>query len=225
MLDVACGAGRLLLPLLQAGIDIDGCDISGDMLYHCQKKAAREGFSPHLYEQPMHSFIIPRRYRTIYICGSFGLAGSRENDLAALLRCYEHLEEGGALLLNVQAEYTSPESWNIWLTENGGSLPQPWPEDGVRRTAMDGSENIAYFRYVHIDPLDQRYHRQVRLEKWVSSEIVASEVYDLHGNMYFKNEVMLMLEVAGFREVVVYGDYSDEIATANHEEIIFQALK
>jgi 2-polyprenyl-3-methyl-5-hydroxy-6-metoxy-1,4-benzoquinol methylase len=32
VLDVACGSGRLLLPLLRAGIDIDGCDISGDML-------------------------------------------------------------------------------------------------------------------------------------------------------------------------------------------------
>jgi 2-polyprenyl-3-methyl-5-hydroxy-6-metoxy-1,4-benzoquinol methylase len=28
VLDVGCGTGRLLLPLLRAGIDIDGCDIS-----------------------------------------------------------------------------------------------------------------------------------------------------------------------------------------------------
>ena len=28
VLDVACGTGRLLLPLLRLGIDIDGCDIS-----------------------------------------------------------------------------------------------------------------------------------------------------------------------------------------------------
>src|SRR6266511_2418284 len=34
VLDLACGTGRLLVPLLYAGIDIDGCDISGDMLQH-----------------------------------------------------------------------------------------------------------------------------------------------------------------------------------------------
>lgn len=34
VLDVACGTGRVLLPLLQSGIDIDGCDISGDMREH-----------------------------------------------------------------------------------------------------------------------------------------------------------------------------------------------
>ena len=32
VLDIACGAGRVLLPLLRAGIDIDGCDISGDAI-------------------------------------------------------------------------------------------------------------------------------------------------------------------------------------------------
>ena len=32
VLDLGCGTGRVLLPLLQAGVDIDGCDISADML-------------------------------------------------------------------------------------------------------------------------------------------------------------------------------------------------
>ena len=225
VLDVACGVGRLLLPLLRAGVEVDGCDISGDMLYHCRRKATGEGFSPHLYEQPMHAFNIPCRYKTITICSSFGLAGSRENDLDTLRRCYEHLEDGGALLLNIEAEYTSPESWKMWLKENRQTLPQPWPKDGDRRVAADGSKNIAYFRTAHIDPLEQIYTRQVRLEKWVSGEMVASEEYTLRENIYFKNEVLLMLEVAGFREIGVYGDYSDERATADHKELNFTAIK
>ena len=31
-LDVACGTGRLLLPYLRAGLDVDGCDVSADMI-------------------------------------------------------------------------------------------------------------------------------------------------------------------------------------------------
>jgi SAM-dependent methyltransferase len=34
-LDVACGTGRLLLPYVRAGLDVDGCDISEDMLALC----------------------------------------------------------------------------------------------------------------------------------------------------------------------------------------------
>lgn len=225
VLDVACGTGRLLLSLLRAGIDIDGCDISGDMLHYCRTKAMREGFSLHLYEQPMHAFEIPRRYKTIYICGSFGLAGSRENDLAALRRCYAHLDSGGALLLNIQAEYTSPEPWNKWLKKYRRHLPEAWPKDGARRVAADGSENIAYFRYVHLDPLEQSYTQQVHLEKWKSGKMVASEKYTLRGNMYFKNELILMLKFAGFREITVHDNYTDELATTDHEELIFTAIK
>lgn len=225
VLDVACGTGRLLLPLLLEGIDIDGCDISGDMLQHCRRKAQAEGFRPHLVEQPMSAFEMPRRYNTIYICGSFGLAGSREKDLATLRCCCAHLRSGGALLLNVQAEYASPESWQLWLAENRRQLPEAWPREGSHRLVADGSENVAYFRTLDIDPLEQSYTRQVRLEKWVDGAAVASEEYTLRGNMYFKNEVMLMLELAGFDEITVQGDYSTEQATSEHQELVFTAVK
>ncbi len=59
-LDVACGTGRLLLPYLQAALDVDGCDISPDMLALCQKNAEREGFSPNLYAQAMHELALTR---------------------------------------------------------------------------------------------------------------------------------------------------------------------
>jgi SAM-dependent methyltransferase len=225
VLDLACGTGRLLLPLLYAGIDIDGCDISGDMLHHCRRKATSEGFDPHLYEQPMSAFDLPRRYKTIYICGSFGLAGSRESDLETLRRCYAHLEDSGALLVNIQAEYASPESWNLWLPENRRALPQPWPEEGRPRVAADGSEHVGRFRTISIDPLEQSYTRQVRLEKWDSGELAELEEYILRGNMYFKNELLLMLKIAGFREITVRGDYTDELATADHEELVFTAIR
>ena len=104
VLDVACGTGRLLLPLLRTGIDIDGCDISGDMLQYCLQWVQQEGFQAHLVEQPMHAFEMPRQYKTIYICGSFGLAGSRGKDLETLRCCYKHLQSDGALIFNIQAE-------------------------------------------------------------------------------------------------------------------------
>jgi hypothetical protein len=43
--------------------------------------------------------------------------------------------------------------------------------------------------------------------------------------MYFKNEVLLMLKVAGFRDITVHGDYTDEPATADHEELVFTAIR
>jgi hypothetical protein len=57
------------------------------------------------------------------------------------------------------------------------------------------------FRIIDVDPLEQRYTREVRLEKWEAGVLVASEAYTLRGQMNFKNELLLMLNIAGFREI------------------------
>lgn len=225
VLDVACGTGRVLLPLLRAGIDVDGNDISADMLHYCRSKAVSEDYKPNLYNYPMHALEIPRQYKTIYICDSFGLGGSQEKDLECLKRCYDHLEDGGALLLNIEAKYTSPEAWKLWLKETRDALPQPWPEKGEGRLAADGSEHFGQFRLLDFDPLEQRITRQVRLEKWQNGALLASEEYTLRGMMYFKNELLLMLKMAGFREISVRGGYTDEPATADHADLVFTAIR
>jgi SAM-dependent methyltransferase len=225
VLDLACGAGRLLVPLLVEGVDIDGCDISADMLVECRRAATAAGHDVRLYAQPMHALDVPRRYRTIYICDSFGLAGSRENDLETLRRCHDHLEDGGALIVSIDAEYTARDSWDQWLPEERRALPEPWPEAARRLTASDGSEHLARFRYVSVDPLEQSYTREVRLEKWVGGALAVSEQYTLRGNAYLKNELVLMLKVAGFDAISVRGDYTDDPATADHEKLVLTAIR
>jgi len=44
-LDAGCGTGRLLVPWLRAGLDVDGCDASADMVTLCRERARREGWS------------------------------------------------------------------------------------------------------------------------------------------------------------------------------------
>ena len=165
VLDLGCGTGRILLPLLRAGLDADGCDVSPDMLRWAKKAADEARFSPHLFAQAMHELDLPRRYRTILICGSFGLGGTRSTDLECLRRCHAHLEPGGALVFNV--EYASA-AWDLWRTS--AALPAPWPERGRPRIAADGSEHFMQIRSVAADPLTQTYTREVRLEKWLSGK-------------------------------------------------------
>ena len=224
-LDLGCGVGRLLLPLLRAGLDVEGCDISGDMLRHCREKAAALGLAPRLYQQPMHALDLPRKYRTIFICASFNLAGSRANGLSTLRRCFAHLQDGGALLLDIDAEYTWHEGWEKWEPARRKTLPEPWPEEGQRRIAADGSVYIERQRTLSVDPLEQRMVRQVSIEKWVAGKLIDSQEISQHRTMYLPNEMLLMLEVAGFRQVTVRGDYTDEPATPDSKALLFTALK
>jgi SAM-dependent methyltransferase len=214
----------LYVPLLRAGIDIDGCDLSPDMLKLCRAKAEREGLTPRLYRQTMHEFTLPRQYKTIYICDSFGLAGSREHNQATLNRCYQHLERGGALVVNIDAEYASADGWQFWLKEKRQTLPEPWPELH-RRQAADGSEYRSSSRFVAFDPLEQSFTRQMRVEKWQGATMIAQEEYTLRGYMLFNNEMLLMLAQAGFTDVTVQGDYIEEPATADHSNLVYIARK
>ena len=123
-LDLACGTGRLLLPYLRAGLEVDGCDLSPDMLRYCREQAAREGLAPRLYAQAMHELALPRTYRTIIICGGFGLGGDRGRDFEALRRVYRHLAPGGRLVLDNEAPYADAGTWGCWPAAERRQLPQ-----------------------------------------------------------------------------------------------------
>ena len=224
-LDLGCGTGRLLLPLLRAGLEVDGCDLSPDMLAHCRAQAAREGLAPRLYAQAMHALDLPRAYRTIYICDSFGIGGQREQDQEALRRCHRQLAPGGTLMFNHYLPYGNARHWPYWLPEQQQRLPQEWPATGTRRRAADGDELEMRGRLVALDPLAQRATRQTRVALWRGGRLVAEEDHTLQESLYFRNEVLLMLAQAGFAEVAVHGGYAEAGATAQDTMLVFAARK
>ena len=223
-LDVACGTGRLLLPYLRGGLDVDGCDVSPDMLAHCRDAAAREGLSPNLYAQAMHELDLPRSYRTVFVCGGFGLGSTRKEDRQALQRLHAHLEPGGLLVLDVEVPYADPGLWQYWPAAKRAELPRP-PQGPPRerRRGSDGAEYALQSRILDLDPLRQRVAREMRAFMWRGDELVAEETYVLTETFYFKDELVLLLERAGFVEVEVRGPYNDELPTAADDFLVYLA--
>jgi SAM-dependent methyltransferase len=224
-LDLACGAGRLLVPYLRAGLDVDGCDVSEDMLARCRERAGREGLTPTLHAQALHELDLPRRYRTILLCGGFGLGGRREHDAEALRRIHAHLEPGGMLVLDNQPPYCNPGWWRAWTAEGRAELPRPWREYGERDRTADGDELALVTRLVALDPLAQHATVQMRAGLWHDGELVAEEEHELEITMYFTHEVVLLLERAGFVDVSMRAGYADRAPSAEDEFVVFLARK
>lgn len=225
-LDVACGTGRLLIPYLRAGLDVDGCDVSEDMIALCSERAEREGLSPTLFVQSMHELDPPRSYRTIIVCGGFAVGSDRAHDHQAISRFYEHLEPGGTLVLDNEVPYASAQQWSQWLPRERKDLPHDWPDgDQDRRRASDGSELALESRLVALDPLEQHATLEIRARQWRDDRLVAEEEHTLDLGLYFKNELQLMLEQAGLEVVAVHGDHKEEPATAEHDFVVFVARK
>ncbi len=224
-LDLGCGTGRLLIPLLQAGLEVDGCDFSQDMLDQCAARAKKEGLSPNLYAQAMHELDLPRRYRTIFACGVLGLGGKNEIAMRTMRRCYDHLRPGGTFVFDYAPRWNDPPAWLNRLPDSRHALPQEWPESSERKRLSDGTELEMTARTVVMDPLEDVATRQIRGRLWQDGKMIKEEIHTQIVGDYSKNELVLMLEKAGFHEIQVNGDYSDEPATADHENLIFIAKK
>ena len=65
----------------------------------------------------------------------------------------------------------------------------------------------------------------VRVRLWHSGEVIKEETYRLEESLYFVQEVLLMLDGAGFRDVRVEGGYSGRLATADDGIVVFVARK
>ena len=213
-LDAACGTGRLLVPYLAARLDVDGSDISPDMLERVRERCEREGLSqPNLYAQALHELDLPRRYRTVIVCGGFGIGGNRNHDFAGLGRLYEHLEPGGLLVLDKELLGAPVPS------------PTPWPDKGARRRLGDGSELELRSRTAAFDAQSKTVTLEIRALHWRDGELVADEAGTLKETFYSADEVARMLDAVGFVDVQVRGALSDRPPTAADDFAVFIATK
>lgn len=200
-LDAGCGTGRLLLPWLRDGLDVDGCDVSPDMLAECRAAAEREGLAPALYAQALHELDLPRAYRTIVACGVFGLGSTRAQDAEALSRLYEHLEPGGLLALDVEAR------WRFADAE--AHLERDLDPPAERRRGSDGAEYALRSRLVEIDQDARRVTLALHAWMWRDGDLVAEDEHELTESFYGRDELVALLEHAGFVDVESRDGYDE----------------
>ena len=212
-LDVGCGTGRLLLPFLQAGHEVEGVDASADMLAILRRNAAELGLAPVVSQQRMQELDLPRTYRTIFVpCGSFQLVIDRKEAQEALRRFHTHLEPGGLLVLtlyNRWAELTE-ERIGEWVKRGRAPLP-------------NGTELEKHARVDACHLLEQTLDVTVRYRRLRKDEVIEEQVVSSPERWYFVHELELMLERTGFRDLRVTGNYTDTAANDDAEVLAFFA--
>jgi ubiquinone/menaquinone biosynthesis C-methylase UbiE len=208
-LDVACGTARLLVDYMKEGIDIDGVDISVDMIEVARAKAKAEGLDPTLYVQPMQRLDLPRRYRTIIVPSSSFLHLTDPKDARmALSRFMGHLVPGGLLAMSMRLmDSSEPEV--------------DWYLDAEATRPADGALVRKWFscRY---DPERRLQHTQDRYEVVKDGKIVESETYVSSPFLTWYNldDALDMLERAGFTRVRADSDFKFQPATGQDSSFI-----
>ena len=201
-LELGVGNGRFLIPLVEAGLPLEGIDSSADMLHRCRRHAAERGLNVVLHRGDIAPLDLGRRFAAL-VCpaGSFTLVADEQRARAALASYLDHLEPGGTLALTMfvpGADDITGFSWRLRRTgtdDNGTSyvVHEATGDD------VDSQVHLVYNRLETFDPagvLVGTVLRKVRLRWWSQDQFAAA------------------LGAAGFVDIEAVGDNNAWIAIA-----------
>lgn len=115
ILEPMCGTGRFLLPLTEEGFNVHGFDASQPMLERLHAKANAKNLKPNIWHGFIEDLNQSDKYRLIFIpSGSFGLITEKADIKKALKTIYEHLDDKGLLVFEVETPHAVPKELGIW---------------------------------------------------------------------------------------------------------------
>jgi len=206
VLEVACGTGRVYLPLLAAGVDAYGIDISPKMLSVLEKTARLDGLVPNVGLADMRNFKHKEKFSLILIpFRAFLHMLSAKDQLSTLKNLRAHLSPGGKLMLN-------------FFFPNPAFIAEKYGKGRRNREFFDRKSGISvtsesYF----IDEPNQvvqcifrisRRGRQLAIQKFRIA-------------LLYKREFELLLRLAGFSKWRVYGGFKKEKLKSSRQEMVW----
>ena len=216
VLELACGTGRLLVPLARESPRPVGVDSSAPMLEVARQALAEAGLAgrAELHRADMRELALDDRFRlAIVALDSFGLLGRRSDQLAALARIHHHLVDGGLLVLDVaNGNLRGGEARDELVLQHAGTDPtsgRPLSKWTARST--DLAHQIDFFTYFYDAVGD--------------NGTVARDTVELRLRYFGRYELELLLEWAGFAVEALYGSYDLTPFTSESERLIAAAVK
>ena len=213
-LEIACGTGRIMLPMLQAGADVDGLDLFQPMLDTARRKATALGLSPNLYQGSMADFKLPRRYALIMITfNAFCHMLTTDDQIRCLTCIRQHLLPGGLLAFDGMFPGIAWIGAAQDTREFEGETKHPTTGQAMRFYDTRGFDRVAQIQHsrneVEQDEPDGTTRIIHRSEFWV--------------RWTFKPEMELLLRAAGFTKFEICGGFDRRPLTQESDLLIVLA--
>lgn len=211
ILEAAVGSGRIMIPLLEDGFDVEGIDYSEEMLKVCRERCEERNLEATLYEADLKNFTLPNQYEAIIIpTGSFCLIEKLEDAMNALQRIYEHLQIGGRFIVDLE-------------------IPYDWKTDEITTSTFElpNGDGITMERKsIDMDWLNQVTTSYLKYEKWREGTLIDSELQKFSLRWYGIEEFRLLLEKIGFTNISCSANYEyNKQPTDITQSITFEATK
>jgi SAM-dependent methyltransferase len=216
ILELACGSGRLMAPLLEVGERVVGVDSSGPMLERARRALASAGLLRRaaLHLADVRHFVLDERFQLAIVgLDSFGLLATVDDQLAALRQIHRHLAPGGLLILDLSngngrgAEPTD----ELVLQYEGRDPASGRPLSKWTARSSDHAEQVDHYTY---------YYDEVGEDQLVRRSVVRLDL------RYFgRFELELLLRQADFVPEAYYGSYDLAPFAAGCDRLIAVAVR
>ncbi|MCP4703704.1 MAG: class I SAM-dependent methyltransferase [candidate division Zixibacteria bacterium] len=193
ILELACGTGRVTIPMAKAGFDVTGLDMSAPMLNYARKKAEDAGLKIKFIEADCREFDLKKQFDLIFMpANSIAHIHDRPSHEALFARVREHLSPDGRFVFSwfnpgERYLFRDPEKrYPAMEFELSDGTPVIITESNV----YDKATQINYIKwYYKIGDKDEI-------------------VQDLNLRMLFPAELDALLHYNGFELEAKYGDFN-----------------
>jgi SAM-dependent methyltransferase len=200
VLEVACGTGRITLPLARDGVDVTGLDVSRPMIEHARRKSAAEGLNIEWLEQDCRKMRFGRKFNLVFSAtNAMQHLLDLESVCAFLQAAHRALAPGGHLILDV----FNPAPAKLARTADSRYLHKTI-------TAADGKS-------IRVETASQ-YHPDTQIlhfDLFYLSGGQTLRTKQVNMRCFFPEELLALCRFHGLAVVNRFGDYDETEFSAN----------
>lgn len=194
VLELACGTGRVTIPLKRAGIDITGLDLAAPMLRQAKAKAAGAGLEIRFHRGNAASFRLGRKYGLAFMAFNSmqHLGGAREIEglFASVRRC---LAPGGRFIFDV----FNPDPRYL-MRDPEELLPVAYYDDPSGEGKVMVNEQYSYDKGSQVSRIVWHFRRE-KDGKTVKKAV--------NLRCFYPEELLSLVRYNGFKVLKRYGDF------------------
>jgi SAM-dependent methyltransferase len=221
ILEIACGTGRVLIPIARKGIEIHGVDNSRPMLEilnrNLQKEPAEVRAKVTLHEGDMRYFRLGKQFPLVIIpFRPMQHMHTVEDQIHALKSAAAHLTGNGILAFDVF--YPNFDSIN---TKIGEEVPEmEW------RSRTDPTAIVRrYFRKESVDKINQVFNFTFVYRTFKDDKVIAEETENFYLSFYTYPHLRALFQLTGLEVVEEYGSFAKTPMDNSAEQMIFLLRK
>lgn len=209
VLEVACGTGRLLIPILQDGCAIEGLDYSSAMLDVLRKKLKEKNLETRLYHQNMMDFKIDKKFGLIFIpFSSLFILNTQEEQISCLENCRRHLVKGGRLIVDFFVN-----SYQMTVSQDG-------KRRFIREMKVEDKTIHLYETIINKTITQQKYIHYYYEAYSSDGTLIGTSVRSVLLRWIYPDELKLMSAAAGFSKIDVFGGFRFKLLTSEKQRLV-----